>query len=400
MIKSLEVRVDTFYGTKSLVKGISSNPSWACDFLSCLLVTGYLTTPPRCRPLALSTYWAWLRYSIAVSRSPQLKLRRSWEELDAHQKTILADDFGIGFPSYFLIENHGFEDFADTAHLLKTTLKGRIKHVKLPKRGPPKTPDLLAVDGRGKIHVLECKGTQSTKKALKDAVELGIRQKKNLISAGPKSIIESCMVGGIFVPQHSSRESAELLFVDPPVDPRIGALEELGASRVSTAIRRHSLAKSLALCGLWDLSEALDTPSNNINAKVALEENGLKLHEYKREDNMWSRSIAFRIIEQERSREALSIKLDINMPNELKQAIKDSTDSRGKLSHSNMEKWLKEKTTKQRDLRNTMQDASSLGAWSFQSEGSDDKFSYTTKSTLPSGINLNLNIEKLNQEAS
>lgn len=45
--------------------------------------------------MSLSEFWAWVRYLHAVADDPDLRLTPTFFELEAHQKTILSDDFVI-----------------------------------------------------------------------------------------------------------------------------------------------------------------------------------------------------------------------------------------------------------------------------------------------------------------
>ena len=71
--------------------------------LQTLLLIGRLTTPPLQRGVSLSEFWACVRYLYAISPDPYLRLTTEFANLDSHQKTILSDDFGMGFSVGYLI---------------------------------------------------------------------------------------------------------------------------------------------------------------------------------------------------------------------------------------------------------------------------------------------------------
>lgn len=255
MQRVIDVRTDLSFGSAQILPGLPAAYSWDCDIDLTMLAIGYLTAPPRFEGLSLSHYWAWLRYRIALHpNGNDLKLRRIWREIDSHQKTVLSDDFGMGFPCHYLIDRHGFEDFADTKFLIKHLLGGVVAVLGTDLQGPSKSPDFIAVDNSGRLHILECKGTQSSRKCMYAAIARGIPQKNNLSNG---ILFTSCMVGGIFVPQYKSRERAEIVFVDPEVDDLLAKLGDLGSEKVGAGVRRISLAKTLSMLGLWKAASAI-----------------------------------------------------------------------------------------------------------------------------------------------
>ena len=69
------------------------------DVFQALLAVGEMTRLPGLAGLQLADFWAWLRYFSAVDAARTLCLRSEWDDLDPHQKTILSDDWGVGFTS-------------------------------------------------------------------------------------------------------------------------------------------------------------------------------------------------------------------------------------------------------------------------------------------------------------
>ena len=407
MQRTIEVLVDKSHGHAHLVRGLRSTAAWHCNVLPCLLTTGYLSAPPRYRALSPSTVWAWLRYSVAISNDPGLRLHDEWDELDAHQKTILSDDFGLGFPSYYLVEQHGFEDFADTHHLLGTTLKGRVRHRTKARRGPSKTPDLLCIDRRGHIHVLECKGTQSSHEYLRRAVEAGIAQKRNVVPVGRKSIIASAMVGGIFVPQARSVEHAQLRFVDP--EPALPELELLGEEFVGAAIRRQSLAKALSMCGLWEMAEAVDQGAVTPKQALAVHQRRtLRLHEFRAQDESWRRSVRYAGLAGHEGGAACVTTLEMRVPRALEEFIRSSLGSNGSLPLDELDMWLAQQRAQLRrrihgsndDGASIVDDPSAAHApgWLTSSTADADASSSAATISLPSGIEFRLSVQTLAPE--
>ncbi|MBK1681433.1 hypothetical protein CKO20_13745 [Rhodocyclus tenuis] len=127
-----------------------------------LLMIGYLTTPTSSTGISLSEFWAWVRYLGAISNEANMSLTHSFADLDAHQKTILSDDFGMGVPVLWLCDKLALKSIVDGRYFMQkfAASVGALQR-RTAKRGPNKTPDFVAQDVNGSWHVIECKGTQS-----------------------------------------------------------------------------------------------------------------------------------------------------------------------------------------------------------------------------------------------
>ena len=130
------------------------------------------------------------------------RLCKEWEDIDPHQKTILSDEFGVGFTTYLLCEKLGCIGFADTLYIQKHPDLARYFSVRSSKKiGRQKSPDYIAIDDRHDIYVIECKGTQSSYSTLKTSIKKG-QEQKNSIALAPSSVKHS-LVAGLFVPKYS-----------------------------------------------------------------------------------------------------------------------------------------------------------------------------------------------------
>ena len=126
-----------------------------------LLLIGCLTPPSLAFGTSLREFWAWARCLHAVSDDSDLRLTRELSDLDAHQTTILSDDFGMRVPIYWLSEHFPFEPPVDGRYSMDRLAAANGAYVAdLPKQGPRKTPDFVARDTTGAWHVIECKATQ------------------------------------------------------------------------------------------------------------------------------------------------------------------------------------------------------------------------------------------------
>jgi hypothetical protein len=311
-----------------------------------MLLIGLLTAPPRYTGLSLTHYWAWLKYATAIHRpTAKLKLRRILGELDPHQKTVLADDFGVGFPCHYLIDQHGFEDFSDTNFLLEHAFSGIVSTASTPLNGPAKLPDYIAVDSTGALHILECKGTQTSRGYLSKALEKGVAQKNNLSNGG---IFSSCMVGGIYLPSFKGRKDAEIVFVDPDPAAISAKFKALGKEEVAKAVRRVSLAKTLASAGLIHTATTIMRGKVSDVDKEFLRREGsseLEFAGYNRiNDQFWERTLQFQTYEPEdlpRGQLVPTItKVVTRIPVDFIVNFRESLSNRGTLPSEEVDGWI------------------------------------------------------------
>lgn len=106
------------------------------------------------------------------------------------------------------------------------------------------------------INVVECKGTQSSRKDVRKAVGGGIPQKKNLVSAG-SSKINHTLVAGLFIPPKKSKEEALIYLSDPPQEGLSEVFARIAPERMQTGVIQIDLAKHFALMGLHSIADAL-----------------------------------------------------------------------------------------------------------------------------------------------
>ena len=198
---------------KNLKKQIEATPVWKCNVQHALMLVGYLTAPPAQASFHLQ--WAWMRYEPAIDQSsPLLKLQPAWSDVDPHQKTILADDFGMSFTCQYLMENFGFEAFANTTQVLDIVFPAKTGLKKVAANGAAKSPDFFAIDSMNQVHILECKGSQVSCERVERAMRKGVAQKNNVKGL---SKFASCMVGGLYVPLAGSAEDALLRSTSPHI---------------------------------------------------------------------------------------------------------------------------------------------------------------------------------------
>jgi hypothetical protein len=214
---------------------------------------------------SLSDLWAWLRYYPALVTLPDLRFSEPFETIDAHQKTIASDELGVGFTTTFLATYVDWIGFADTNHVVNVLAPHLFSLKRRGRRGPAKSPDYIALDSNLDFNVLECKGTQSSRRALDEALARGVSQKENLDALGSTPLKQS-LVGGVYLPQWSSNEWARLRFIDPPSKHLSELLRQVDPDALLTAVAQIVLAKHLSLLQLPELANYLGaTPTAKLD---------------------------------------------------------------------------------------------------------------------------------------
>ncbi|VVE42795.1 hypothetical protein PCA20602_04250 [Pandoraea capi] len=246
---------------KSFTGGSSS---YDLNIPAMLMVIGYLTTPTSSTGVSLSEFWAWVRYLAAISNEPHISLTRSFSELDAHQKTILSDDFGMGVPMLWLFDKLSLTAVVDGRYFMQRIAASvGATQKRTAKRGPNKTPDFVARDVAGRWHVIECKGTQSGPEySLKQlgakglVLSGGVAQKRSI--QFPKGHTGQRLVCGLDIDVEGGRTGV-LRIVDPePEDPF-----EIAASQLilaEDAANRGVMSKALRLAGFDITAGAVASP--------------------------------------------------------------------------------------------------------------------------------------------
>lgn len=251
--RKIEYQIDTISWTslgRTVPTELKLASSMNINILEILIHIAKRTSLPISFGFTLGDLWAWLRYLPAISVDLDFKLRREWEEIDSHQKTILSDDMGMGFSSTILSQALNLLFICPTNYIVKR--HPSIALGKNGKRGPDKSPDFIAVDINGDLHVIECKGTQSSRKVLDDQLKSGQTQKNNLVD--PSRIINERIVSGVFIPQHNSKETALFKVADPeyPLD-----FSSVTKQEIIETIILGEIASSFRLLGLPKLANSI-----------------------------------------------------------------------------------------------------------------------------------------------
>jgi hypothetical protein len=244
------------------------------DVAKAFLNAGTLSRPPSFTGLHPSDFWAWIRYYSALTPGPDLHLDAAWRHLDPHQKTILSDDWGVGFTTSVIGDALGIVGWTHTLEAMKRIGHG-ASFVHRPKTGLGKSPDFIGTDPAGKFVILECKGTQTSKAELNKQLRSGIDQKRNVLLANPGDIRER-LAAGIFVSRSGHRSTMRI--VDPVGEE--GAVVD--PEQLSEAILEANMAALLACFGAPAWLDILQLPSNERRELTARERRNLRLHERQR----------------------------------------------------------------------------------------------------------------------
>lgn len=256
---AIEILADTWKAPATvptaLISAAQGSPL-SIDFFCALIFTALWTRPPIRYGFSLSDCWAWLRYLPAIAPTQDLRLCEAWTTLDPHHKTVLSGDFGVGFTTWFLNQTLDFVKYSDTLWVVNTLAPGTFQLASSARRGPKKSPDYIVEDSKGTFSVLECKGTQSTRRDLLGAIERGVPQKAN-VKAISTTQLQHSLVAGLFIPQFENMDGAAIVIGDPEWDELRGRLSEFSRAEIGRAISQVAHSKELALLELPNSANTL-----------------------------------------------------------------------------------------------------------------------------------------------
>ena len=228
---------------------------YTVDMAEVLLMIGRLTTPVLPGGASLAEFWAYARYLLAWQDRAGLALTPEFSELDAHQKTILSDDIGMGLPLHWLGPRLNLIGACDGRYFIERhlTTYGGTYTGKVARRGPGKAPDFICVSSNGRFHVIECKGTQTSTAYRNEQLGLPIskglrggRAQKRTVTF-PAAVAGQRLACGTFI-SSDPYERSSLKIVDPD-DPPLLEVSEEGAPAAFDPIARSASAQMLRASG-------------------------------------------------------------------------------------------------------------------------------------------------------
>ena len=225
------------------------------DLSEVLLLIGRITLPVMSGGASLSEFWAHLRYMFAWSDDEWMTINSDFYELDAHQKTILSDDIGMGLSLHWLSKRLQLIGICDGRYFIERhlTTYGGTYTGRAAKRGPGKAPDFICLGRGGKFHVVECKGTQTSPSyrdsqlglPMRGGVGAGRAQKRTVTF--PPYYAGHRLACGTYIAT-DDLERTHLKIVDPEEPPILEVREDNAHSAVDP-IARSQFAQMLRAAG-------------------------------------------------------------------------------------------------------------------------------------------------------
>jgi hypothetical protein len=127
--------------------------------------------------------------------------------MERHQKTLLSDEFGVGFAALLLEQLFGASRTVDVQFALADpTQYFNVTH------GPTASaPDYLMWVPGGQVYVVECKGCQTSKSAALNQLRRGMEQL-------PTILIPGAVTPQLVVATHLGKTNTTVYILDPPDD--------------------------------------------------------------------------------------------------------------------------------------------------------------------------------------
>jgi len=234
------------------------------DLLTALLMLGSVSVPGGWSAAAPAKYWAWVRYFSAISVEPELRITSPFVDLDPHQRGILSDDFGVAIGTWWLNSTlGGTRDLVDGRRFLmqfgNLLPKRRRSGRKPAKVGPSKCPDYVLQDRQGRWHVLECKGTQSSRYYMEKQLKNAQSQKYMIDIQGAAR--GERLAAGVYLGNDDNGEDSRLVIVDPePEREPLAVIDDSNRREAEIVIRRLEFSRALGMAGADALSDVLSLP--------------------------------------------------------------------------------------------------------------------------------------------
>lgn len=264
LLRDLEVEVDTSTWLKKPVPPqlLKASGRVSFDVGKALHLLGALTMPNMLSPASPALFWAWLRYYRAPASTSDLRITMDFSDLDPHQKGILSDDFGVALATYWMAEGLGpithIVDGRRFANQFSRLL--RRKHKSKAKVGPSKAPDFVMRDVHGKWHILECKGTQTSRDYQRKALRTAIAQKHAIQLQG--SVKGEQLASSLYIANEQGVSKSHLKIIDPEDDSPLISFTGQQADEMETKAERLTVAQALGSIGLNEIAVELSLPSD------------------------------------------------------------------------------------------------------------------------------------------
>ncbi len=210
---------------------------WQVRPIDLLHKIGSLTTPADANLAALSASWATRRYFWSIAEpggtGAEFQLSSDARGLDFHQKTLLSDEFGIGFAGLLLEDRFGAGQFVD----ISKALQDPQMYQQIQQHGRAQ-PDYLIWDETpgSPYFVVECKGSQSSRSYSLDQLHRGLEQVPSIVFGAGARLVTSLVVA-----TYLGETNTTVFVMDPPPDPPdFEDSDDLNSEKVSERIGKRS----------------------------------------------------------------------------------------------------------------------------------------------------------------
>jgi hypothetical protein len=212
---------------------ITTTPLITFKAIDVLRKTGELTTPQWANMARLSSSWATRRYFWAIEAAStlpgQFRMNPDCRDLDFHQKTLMSDEFGVGFAGLAmerLFNTNAWVDvsvaLADRTRYQNVRRQGRLQPDYLMWQDTPDAP----------YYVVECKGSQTQRAVSIDQIRRGLEQVPALRFGGQGRAVQRFVIATLL------RTTNTTVFVIDPED------DETPGERARRIIAEQSKATS------------------------------------------------------------------------------------------------------------------------------------------------------------
>lgn len=174
---------------------------------------GELTTPKQINLARLSASWATRRYFWAIHdhgvqapAQPEFYLSRDARMLERHQKTLLSDEFGIGFAGLIAEQLLGTDNFVDIEYAVSNPQSYFGATAAFQRK-----PDYLMWGTQMILFVIECKGCQTSEASVVKQLRRGLEQLPSISFPGQAAV-------NLVIATHLRGRSTRIVVLDPPSD--------------------------------------------------------------------------------------------------------------------------------------------------------------------------------------
>lgn len=176
---------------------------------------GEVTTPRAVNLARLSASWATRRYFWCIQEARPLtaqspfRLSPDARRMERHQKTLLSDEFGVGFAALLMEQLFHATNVVD----MEFALADPVQYFGVQANASRRRPDYLMWAPGGTVYVVECKGCQTSRAGALNQLRRGMEQVPTI--SIPGSAVPQLVIG-----TYMAARATTVFVVDPPSDDR------------------------------------------------------------------------------------------------------------------------------------------------------------------------------------